>query len=267
MNAASERMRPGDGRAALVTGAGKRLGRAIALALAEDGYAVGVHYNGSRDGAEAVVAEIEAAGGRGVALQRDLSTIETAGGLVDEAVAALGPLALLVNSASLFDGDALADLSLESWRALTDVNLGAPVMLMQAFARAHATADAPPENASVVNMLDVQLDAPSPKFFSYFCGKAGLEIATRMAALELAPRIRVNGIAPGLVLRSGAQTDAEFEARQAMTPLGVGLGAADIVQAVRYLAQARHVTGHVLAVDSGQHMLGFGNARMSAGGE
>ncbi len=243
-------------KAALVTGAGARLGKAMALAFAADGYAVAVHYNTSRDPAEAVVAEIEAGGGKAVAIERDLSDPVGSGAVVEDASAALGPLSLLVNSASLFAPDSLETLDMESWRALTDVNGAAPVMLMQAFAKQPDI----PEGASILNLLDVQTAKPNPSFFSYFCGKAIIEMATRLAALELAPAIRVNGIAPGLVLRSGNQTDASFARRQTLTPLGAGLGADDIVQAARYLASARHVTGQVIAVDSGQDLYGFGNA-------
>lgn len=255
---------PRAGRTALVTGAGKRLGRAMALAFAERGYGVAAHYNGSRDGAEEAVAEIEARGGRARAIGADLSDPHLAAGLVDEVVGALGPPSLLVNSASFYDADDLATMTRDSWRALIDVNLSSPVALMSAFAKVWAeSADGPPAGANVVNMLDVQLRAPSPQFFSYFCAKAGLEAATRLAAMELAPRIRVNAIAPGLVLPSWGQTPTEFEARQALTPMGAGLGAADIVQAALYLDAASQVTGHVLPVDGGQGLLGFGNAEMS----
>ncbi|MCI4665883.1 MAG: SDR family NAD(P)-dependent oxidoreductase [Neomegalonema sp.] len=245
-------------QAAVVTGAGQRLGKSIALALATDGYAVAIHYNSSRAPAEEVVAEIVSAGGKAAAVGADLSDPTTARDVIEAAAAALGPLSLLVNSASYYDSDTLADLSLESWRKLTDVNLAAPVMLTQAFAKQFEAAKL--EQGAVINMLDVQILAPSPQFFSYFCAKGGLEMATRLAAFELAPKIRVNGIAPGLVLPSWGQTAAEFADRQTLTPLGAGLGAEDIVGAVRYLARARHVTGQMIAVDSGQRLMGFGNA-------
>lgn len=245
-------------KTALVTGAGQRLGRAIALALADDGFAVAVHYNSSRGPAEAVVAEIEAAGGRGAALSLDLGDPSAAGGLVDAAVSALGPLSVLVNSASLYDSDFLRTVTPDSWRRLTDVNLAAPVMLMQAFARQFDAAGL--SRGAIVNMIDVQILTPSPQFFSYFCAKSGLEMATRLAAFELAPKIRVNGVAPGLVLPSWGQSPAEFADRQALTPLGAGLGASDIVGAVRYLASADQVTGQMICVDGGQRLMGFGNA-------
>lgn len=253
-------MSGGGDKVALVTGAGKRLGRSIAMALAAAGYRVAVHYNASGAAAAEVVSEVEGNGGSAVAIGRDLADVAGAGALVADAAAALGPVTLLVNSASYYDSDSLSDLTPESWRALTDVNVAAPVMLMQAFARQFEEGRAPPAGASIVNLLDVQLSAPSPEFFSYFCAKAAFETATRLAALELAPHIRVNAVAPGLVLPSWGQTPAAFAARQALTPLGEGLGAADIVEAVRYLADARHVTGQVIAVDSGQRLYGFGNA-------
>lgn len=257
---------PGPG-AALVTGAGKRLGKAVALALAAEGRPVAVHYNTSREPAEAVVAEIEAAGGAAVALGQDLGDLEAAGGLIERAAAALGPVTLLVNSASAYGADSLAEMTPESWRRLTGVNGAAPIFLMQAFAAQSGPGAPATAGGAVVNMLDVQMAAPAPGFVSYFAGKAALEIATRMAALELAPKIRVNGVAPGLVLRSGDQDDATFERRQRMTPLAAGLGPDDIVEAVLYLANAAHVTGHVLPVDSGQNLLGFGNADMRTASE
>ena len=245
-------------KTALITGAGQRLGKAIALALAEDGYSIGVHYNTSREPAEAVVSEIEAAGGKATAVGRDLSDFASAGALIGETVAALGPLDVLVNSASYYDADGLAEMTPDSWRKLTDVNLAAPVMLMQAFAKQFVAADL--QSGAIVNMLDVQLLAPSPQFFSYFCAKGGLEVATRLAAYELAPKIRVNAIAPGLVLPSWGQTEEEFAARQELTPLGAGLDAKDIVGAARYLASAPQVTGQTISVDGGQRLMGFGNA-------
>jgi NAD(P)-dependent dehydrogenase (short-subunit alcohol dehydrogenase family) len=231
-----------DQRVALVTGAGTRLGYAIAEGLAADGFALALHYNSSADGAAALAREIEQKG---------------AGELIGKAARALGgPVAVLVNSASAFDTDSLASLSAATWRKLTDVNVAAPVFLMQAFAGQEPT----PEGGSIVNILDTQLTSASPERFSYFCGKFALDGATRLAAMALAGKgLRVNAVAPGLVLPS-AQTAEEFAERQALTPLGAGLGPAHIVDAVRYLVLAEHVTGHTLVVDSGQRLMGFGNA-------
>lgn len=244
--------------AALVTGAGKRVGRAIALGLAKTGRPVALHYNSSSTGAEEAAAAIRAAGGRAEIFAHDLTDPATAATLVARAREALGPIDVLVNSASLFSGDSLASLTMESWRALTDVNVTAPVFLMQAF----AAQDPAPTGGAIVNVLDTQMTSASPERFSYFCGKFALEGATKLAAMELGPKkIRVNAVAPGLVLPS-EQTQEEYEARQDLTPLGRGLGPDDIVAGVLYLVAARQVTGHVLVVDAGQRLMGMGNAPM-----
>ena len=242
---------------ALVTGAGKRLGKAIAKGLADKGYTIGLHYNASVGGAQELHDEIVSAGGRAVLLQKDLSRPELAGELVAETSAALGgPLSVLVNSASAFNTDNLHDLTLESWQFLMNVNAAAPVFLMQAF----ANQDPLPQNGCIVNMLDTQMMSASPERFSYFCGKFALEGATRLAAFELGPkRIRVNAIAPGLILPSD-QTKENFDSRQKLTPLGPGLGPEDIVGAVQYLVEARQVSGHTFVVDAGQRLMGFGNS-------
>lgn len=252
---------PDEGRpesTALVTGSGKRLGRAIALALAEDGFDLALHYHRSGDEAAALAAEISAMGRRVSTVRADLARPDQMAGLIEQARQERGAISLLVNNASAFAKDSLSTMTLESWRHLTDVNLTSQVFLMKAFA------DQPdlPEGASIINMLDQQMNAPSPLFFSYAVAKIGLEGATRLAAFELAPEIRVNGIAPGLVLRSGAQTDERFLAFQRRMPLGKGLGPEDIVKAVRYLIASPHITGQVLTVDSGQSLIGPGNSTL-----
>ncbi len=240
---------------ALVTGSAKRLGRAIALGLAEDGFDLVLHYHRSGDDIERLRRDIEAMGRLAFVVTGDLAAPENAVSIIEAGSKALGPLSLLVNNASLFEQDSLATLTLESWRRLTDVNLTAQVFLMQAF----AAQDSLPEDASIINMLDQQMAAPSPTFFSYAIAKIGLEGATRLAAFDLAPGIRVNGIAPGLVLPSWLQTEDKHRSRQRQMPLGEGLGANDIVKAVRYLLDAHHVTGQVITVDSGQSLIGPGN--------
>ena len=258
MSSLTEHDSPNLGKTALVTGSAKRLGRAIALGLAEDGFDLALHHNRSRAEAEALRADIEAMGRRAVTVPGDLARPERADAIVDEARRALGPLALLVNNASLFEKDDIHSLTLESWRRLVDVNLTSQLLLMQAFA---IQADLP-AGASIINMLDQQMSAPSPAFFSYAIAKIGLEGATRLAAFELAPDIRVNGIAPGLVLPSWLQTEEKHLSRQRSTPLGKGLGTGDVVTAVRYLLQAHHVTGEVLKVDSGLSLIGPGNSQL-----
>lgn len=243
---------------ALITGAGRRIGRAIALGLAKDGWDIALHYNTSKDEVNAVRAEIEAMGQRAATIAGDLATPEHAPSIVKAAQQALGPLSLLINNASVLDRDRLADLTMKSWRRLVDINLTSQVFLMQAFADQRDL----PEGASIINMLDQQMSAPSPRFFSYSVAKIGLEGATRLAAFELAPSIRVNGIAPGPVLPSWMQADDAHRKRQKLMPLGAGLGPDDIVHAVRYLVSARHVTGDILLVDSGQQLIGPGNSKL-----
>lgn len=244
-------------RIALVTGAGKRLGKAIAGGLADRGFAIGLHYNSSVGGAQELHDDIISEGGRAVLLQKDLSHPEKAGELIEETAAALGgPVEVLINSASAFNTDSLHDLTLDSWQFLMNVNAAAPVFLMQAF----ANQDSLPDGGAIVNMLDTQMLSASPERFSYFCGKFALDGATRLAAYELGPkRIRVNAIAPGLILPSD-QTQENFDSRQKLTPLGPGLGPDDIVEAVLYLVEARQVSGHTVVVDAGQRLMGFGNA-------
>lgn len=245
-------------RTALVTGSARRLGRAIALALATDGFDLALHYNTSSAEAADLAAEIRSMGQRAATVGADLADPAGMADVIDQASQAIGPLSLLINSASLFEKDSLTTMTLESWRHLTDVNLTSQVFLMQAFAAQSEL----PEGASIVNMLDQQISAPPPAFFSYSIAKIGFEGATRLAAFELAPHVRVNGIAPGLVLRSGSQTDATFEAYQRKMPLGEGLGADDIVRAVRYLVASPHVTGEIMTVDSGQSLIGPGNSSL-----
>ena len=247
-------------RRALVTGGGRRIGRVLARQLADDGWDVAVHYNHSRDGAEAVCDEIRAIGRRAISISADLSEANAVSNLMGAAMDQLGPLDLLVNSASLYGPDNLSTLTLESWRRLVDINLTAPIFLMQAFANQGVT----PVHASIVNVLDQQITTPSPEYFSYFVAKIGLEGATRLAALDLAPSVRVNAVAPGLVLKSAGQTHEQFVERQRIMPLGIGLGPVDIADAVIYLANARHVTGQTIYVDSGQRLMGPGNTKRGA---
>lgn len=234
--------------AALVTGAGRRIGRTVALELARAGFDVAVHYGRSRAEAEAVVGEIQALGRGAAALQADLSDAAAAEALVERAAGALGPLGLLVNNASVFQDDRLGVVTPDSWAAHLDTNLRAPVLLAQAFARQA------PDGSSIVNILDQRVLRPTPEFFSYAVSKAGLWHATRTMAQALAPRLRVNGVGPGPTLASIHQDDAAFAAEAAGTPLGRAVDPAEIAAAVLYLVDAPSVTGQIIAVDAGQHL-------------
>jgi NAD(P)-dependent dehydrogenase (short-subunit alcohol dehydrogenase family) len=237
--------------AALVTGAGRRIGRAIALGLARAGWDVAVHYRGSEAEARAVVAEIAALGRRAVALQCDLADEQAVRALLPRAVAALGPLRCVVNNASLFDYDSAADFSAARLDAHMRANVAAPVLLAQAL---HAATPAGSQ-AVVINLLDQKLYNLNPDFLSYTLSKAALHTATTMLAQALAPAVRVVGIAPGITMVSGDQTEAGFAQAHRQTPLGRSSTPEDIADSVVYAATARALTGTTLLVDGGQHLV------------
>lgn len=237
-------------RAALVTGAGKRIGRAIAEALAADGYAVAVHYHASKDEADATVAAIEAGGGRAVALRADLADEGAVNRLVPEAKASLGPIGVLVNNASVFENDTALTVTRASWDRHLDTNLRAPFVLMQRFA------EQLPEgrNGVVVNLLDQRVWSITPYFVSYTVSKVGLWALTQSMALALAPRIRVAGIGPGPTLPSPRQSQEQFERQCRLMPLGRGTTPEEIAAAVRFIISAPAFTGQMIALDGGQHL-------------
>jgi NAD(P)-dependent dehydrogenase (short-subunit alcohol dehydrogenase family) len=238
---------------ALVTGGAKRVGRRVSLALARAGYAVAVHHRTSPEAAETLVREIEAEGGRAAALAADLSDDAALTDLPARATAAVGPLSLLVNNASHFEDDRIETLTPESWAAHMGPNLWAPIRLTQVFAR--SALDAPEAaDPNVVNILDQRVLHPNPQFFSYTLAKTALHTATRTLAQGLAPRIRVNGVAPGPTLPSIHQDEALFAAEVAGVALQRPSAPEDIAAAVVYLASSRAVTGQVIAVDGGQHL-------------
>jgi NAD(P)-dependent dehydrogenase (short-subunit alcohol dehydrogenase family) len=236
-------------RAALITGAGRRIGRAIALALSRAGYAVVLHAHSSRAEAEKLAAEIVGVGGRAAVVLADLADHNAVRGLVP-AAAAFGPLTLLVNNAGEFEPDEIENLQRTRFERAMAVNLTAPLFLTQAFA-AQAPAGA---NASIVNIVDQRVLKPTPRFFSYTLSKSALHSATTTLAQGLAPKVRVNAVAPGPTLPSPRQSDAQFAAQAASLPLKRGPAPEDIAAAVLYLAQAGSVTGVTIAVDGGQHL-------------
>ena len=237
-------------RAALVTGGAVRLGRAIALALAEAGFDVAIHCNANRDAAEATAAEARALGVRAVVLAADLMQEAQTATLVAAATAAIGPLGVLVNNASTFERDEWHDATRESWDLHLEPNLRAPFVLAQDFARA-----LPPEAEGVVlNMLDMRVWSLTPHFVSYTVSKAGLWALTQSLALALAPRIRVVGIGPGPALPNARQSWAQFEKQAASTPLRRGTTPEEVAAAALMLLALPSVTGQMLALDGGQHL-------------
>ncbi|HJS30387.1 MAG TPA: SDR family oxidoreductase [Alphaproteobacteria bacterium] len=237
-------------RAALVTGAARRIGRGVALDLSRAGVAVAIHYRTSQPEAEALAAEITGAGGKAVALGADLAREAESAMLVSRANAALGSLGILVNNASLFERDEALSVTRASWDAHFETNLRAPFVLSQAFARQL------PANGEglIVNVVDERVWNLTPHFTSYTLSKAGLWTLTQTLALALAPRIRVNAIGPGPVLPSPRQSEAQFARQVAAVPLARGPTVEEIAAAVRFLAGQRSITGQMIALDGGQHL-------------
>ena len=245
---------------ALVTGAGKRLGRAMALFLAERGFDIAVHYASSRDAAEAVVAQIEELGQRAIAVQADLLLEDEMQALVPEAAERLGgPLTCLVNNASIFEYDTIHTADRVNWDRHMESNLRAPFVLTQAFAAqvpkaAMAARGEPIAQGLVVNMIDQRVRALTPEFMTYTIAKMGLWALTQTAAQALAPDVRVNAIGPGPTLQGGRQAAAQFAKQRGATILERGANLDDITAALGYFLSSPAITGQLLCVDGGQHL-------------
>ena len=236
-------------RAALVTGGSKRIGAAICRALAAEGTAVAIHCNRSVDEAVSLAAELEAAGSQAAVVEADLSDPSQVTSLVERAAADIGPLDLLVNNASLFEYDDLASLDPERYLRHQAINALAPLLLSREFA-----SQAPESGAAVVNILDQKLSNPNPDYLSYTASKQALGGLTSALAQQLAPNVRVNGVAPGLTLPSAHASAEAFAEVHGSNPLARGVTPEDIAEAVIYLARAAAITGVVLHVDGGEHL-------------
>ncbi|MGF6858076.1 SDR family oxidoreductase [Paraburkholderia sp. CI3] len=244
-------------RVVLITGAARRIGRALALGFAARGWDVAVHYGASREDADEVVAQIVALGRRAVALHAELGDEAQVARLLPDCAAALGRPSCIVNNASRFEEDTARDVGYELLLKLTAMNVGAPLVLARMLY--DATPDAALRDESqrgvVINVLDQKLYNMNPDYLSYTLSKAALQTATVALAQALAPKLRVVGLAPGLTMQSGDQTQHGFEAAHRMTPLGRASRPEDIVAAALYLADAAGVTGTTLVVDGGQHLV------------
>ena len=236
-----------EGKNALVTGAARRIGRAISLALAREGANVAVHYSSSESEAAELAAEIEGLGVQSVALGADLSDPDALASLVDYAREALGTLEILVNNASIFPSDTLETVDLEGLQRNLELNAWAPLVLMRAFA-------AQSERGHVINLLDSRVSGFDRTHTAYILSKHVLSAITRTAALELAPGIAVNGIAPGLILAPAGE-GKEYVDRLAQTvPLKRHGAPEDIAAAAVYLVTSEFVTGETIYVDGGRHL-------------
>lgn len=241
--------RPARTGAALVTGGGKRIGRAIVLELARAGFDVVIHYRASETAAEAVADEVRALGRKAATVKADLAVEAQVKSLVAASVEAIGrPLAVLVNNASVFEDDRVGSLGRETWDAHIETNLRAPIVLAEAFA------GQAPDGSAIVNLLDQRVLKPDPRFISYALSRNGLWWATRTLAQALAPRIRVNGVGPGPTLPSVHQSPADFDAEARATLLQRAGSPEAVAAAVRWLVDAELVTGQMIAVDGGQHL-------------
>ncbi|MBZ9679945.1 MULTISPECIES: SDR family oxidoreductase [unclassified Mesorhizobium] len=235
---------------ALVTGGAKRIGKAIVEDLASHGFAVAIHSNRSHDAADALAAGINRSGGRAAVVAADLTDMDAVGDLVGQAEAALGPISLLVNNASLFVDDSVEDFDWRAWDRHFAIHLKTPALLAQNFARSLPEG----QDGLIVNIIDQRVWRPTPRYFSYGLSKSALWTQTQMLAQALGPRIRVNAIGPGPTLKNVRQDDSDFDAQVAGLILRRGPELPEFGATIRYLWQARSVTGQMIALDGGQHL-------------
>ncbi|WP_409560668.1 SDR family oxidoreductase [Hyphomicrobium sp. B1] len=234
----------------LITGAARRIGRALALDLSRAGWTIAIHYRKSAPAALLLVEEIESNGGRAQAFQADLIDSEAPRALVADVERVFGSPTVLINNASEFLPDTVQNLDNATWDLHLGINLKAPVFLAQAIAAGL------PEGCegNIINIIDQRVWNLTQDFFSYTISKAGLWTATRTLAQALAPRVRVNAIGPGPVLRSIHQTDDDFERESRSTLLGRGASTDEIAAAVRFILATPSLTGQMIALDGGQHL-------------
>lgn len=238
-------------RAALVTGGAKRIGRAIVLALARRQWTVAIHYNTSENDARQLAAEIASAGGQAGIFQADLASEEATASLITRVTAKIGPLNALINNASVFEYDTPETASRASWDVHMQVNLRAPFVLTQAFAAQPHLAD----GGNVINIIDQRVWNLTSQFTSYTLSKSALWTLTQTLALALAPRIRVNAIGPGPTMPSSRQTEESFRRQWASLPLERRVGPEEIGEAVAFILDAPSMTGQMIALDGGEHLV------------
>jgi NAD(P)-dependent dehydrogenase (short-subunit alcohol dehydrogenase family) len=237
-------------KTALITGAARRIGRAITLALAAEGWQVAIHHNSSAEHAQELAREVEIAGGRAVALQGDLSDITAVESLVGRCSELLGPPTCLINNASTFLDDSPLNLNADVWDRHINTNLRAPIFLATSFARQLPKGT----QGNIINIIDQRVLRPSPEYFSYTVSKAALWNATRTLAQALAPGIRVNAVSPGPVLQSIHQSKEDFDKEVAGTLLKRACPPEEIAEAVLFILASPSKTGQMITLDSGQHL-------------
>ncbi len=238
-------------KSVLITGAARRLGRELAMGFAGRGWRVFAHYNTSLGNARTLLDNARSLQGDISLVQADLAAADGARDLVAQCVSQ-GRLDCVINNASVFEYDFPGDHDGDIWRASLDLNLHAPVIIAEEFFK-YARARKSP--GCIINMLDNKVFALNPDYFSYTVAKAGLLAATKMLAMGFAPLVRVCGIAPGITLVSGAQSEQNFAAAHAINPLNIGCTADDIVRGALFIAGSTYSTGQVLTIDGGQTLL------------
>jgi NAD(P)-dependent dehydrogenase (short-subunit alcohol dehydrogenase family) len=234
----------------LITGAARRIGAAIARDLATRGWHPVIHYNSSANEAQALVAEIRAAGGDCDLIQADLERADDVERMIPECNARIGPIDCLINNASLFLYDHLDTIERQLWDRHLAANLTAPAFLARDFSRQLRDG----ADGVIINFLDQKIGNLNPDFLSYTISKVGLGGLTQILAMSLAPRIRVAGIAPGVTLISGKQTQASFEKSTSVTPLGRSSAPEDLVRGVNFILDTKSFTGQVLTIDGGESL-------------
>lgn len=234
----------------MITGAARRIGRAIAVDLAANGWKVGIHYNTSKDEAEAQCAEINEHGGHAAIVQADLEQGDHVDSLLFKTGECLGPVTCLINNASVFEHDTPTTATPESWNRHMQINLHAPFVLTQRFV------EQLPEttNGNVINIIDQRVWNLTPQFTSYTLSKSGLWALTRTLAQGLAPQVRVNAIGPGPTLKNTVQDQQSFEQEWSSVLLRRKVDVGEICDAVRFILDANSMTGQMIALDSGQHL-------------
>ncbi len=242
-------------KAVLITGGAARIGAVIARGLSDDGWRLCIHYNRSKDAAQKLCAEIKSSGGHAVTVHGNLAIRADVESLISRSANALEqPLTALINNASTFSPDAAQSMSNAGFDYHMDVNLRAPLMLSQCFAAQYSQNGPQGDNGVIINMIDQRVLKPNPTYFTYNISKTALYHSTKTLAQAFAPHIRVNGIGPGPSLQNSDQNPDMFSGEANNTLLGRGSPPSDILSGVRYLLNARSVTGQMVAVDCGQHL-------------
>ena len=234
----------------IVTGGGQRIGRAISLALAEDGWQVAVHFNSSFEQATEFVDEITRSGNIALAVQADLTNEEAVTSLISNVSSQLTPVTAVINNASIFEEDTVENVTKDSWDRHLAINLRAPFILTQSLAENLNTG----EKGNVINIVDQRVENLTPYFTSYTLSKSALWMLTKATSSALAPNIRVNAIGPGPTLPSARQSQSQFDRQVSLTPLEVQVDVKELSNAVRFILATPSMTGQLLCIDSGQHL-------------